>query len=89
MRPCPCTISGAAGQFFQTKGRGNGNVLAVDGQRIYAEGVTECVKAFRLKTVSPYHYRGQDPEEFKAALKGEPVGVRLRNWYPPAGGAKQ
>jgi hypothetical protein len=89
LRPCRCTISGAAGQFFQTKGRGNGNVLALDGQRVYAAGATECVKAFRPKTVNPYHYRRQDPEEFKAALKGEPVGLRLRNWYPPAGGAGQ
>ncbi len=31
--------------------------------------VAECVKAFRPKAVYPYHYRGQNPEEFKAALK--------------------
>ena len=43
----------------------------------------ECVKAFRPKAVYPYHYRGQNPEEFKAALKGEPVEVRLLEWYPP------
>jgi L-ascorbate metabolism protein UlaG (beta-lactamase superfamily) len=42
----------------------------------------ECVKAFRPKAVYPYHYRGQDPEEFKAALKGEPIEVRLLEWYP-------
>jgi L-ascorbate metabolism protein UlaG (beta-lactamase superfamily) len=50
----------------------------------------ECVKAFRPKVVYPYHYRGQNPEEFKAALKGEPVEVRLLDWYTPrpAGGAK-
>jgi L-ascorbate metabolism protein UlaG (beta-lactamase superfamily) len=42
----------------------------------------ECVKAFRPKVVYPYHYRGQNPEEFKAALKGEPIEVRLLNWYP-------
>jgi L-ascorbate metabolism protein UlaG (beta-lactamase superfamily) len=51
----------------------------------------ECVKAFKPKVVYPYHYRGQNPEEFKAALKGEPVEVRLLEWYPPqpAGSAKQ
>jgi L-ascorbate metabolism protein UlaG (beta-lactamase superfamily) len=51
----------------------------------------ECVKAFKPKVVYPYHYRGQNPEEFKAALKGEPVEVRLLDWYPtqPAGAAKQ
>jgi L-ascorbate metabolism protein UlaG (beta-lactamase superfamily) len=50
----------------------------------------ECVKAFRPKVVYPYHYRGQNPEEFKAALKGEPIEVKLLNWYPsrPAGGAQ-
>jgi L-ascorbate metabolism protein UlaG (beta-lactamase superfamily) len=51
----------------------------------------ECVKAFTPKVVYPYHYRGQNPEEFKAALKDVPVEVRLLDWYPapPAGGAKQ
>ena len=51
----------------------------------------ECVKAFRPKVVYPYHYRGQNPEEFKVALKGEPVEVRLLEWYPtkPEGGTKQ
>jgi L-ascorbate metabolism protein UlaG (beta-lactamase superfamily) len=43
----------------------------------------ECVKAFKPKAVYPYHFKGQNPEEFKAALKGEPVEVRLLEWYPP------
>lgn len=48
----------------------------------------ECAKAFKPKVVYPYHYRGKDttdldnPDEFKAALAGEPVEVRLLNWYP-------
>jgi L-ascorbate metabolism protein UlaG (beta-lactamase superfamily) len=41
-----------------------------------------CVKAFKPRVVYPYHYRGQNPEEFKAALTGEPIEVRLLNWYP-------
>jgi L-ascorbate metabolism protein UlaG (beta-lactamase superfamily) len=41
----------------------------------------ECVKAFKPKVVFPYHYRGQNPEEFKTALTGEPVEVRLLKWY--------
>jgi len=41
----------------------------------------ECVKAFKPKVVFPYHYRGQNPEEFKSALQGEPVEVRLLKWY--------
>jgi L-ascorbate metabolism protein UlaG (beta-lactamase superfamily) len=40
-----------------------------------------CVKAFRPKVVFPYHYRGQNPEEFREAVKGEPVEVRLLKWY--------
>lgn len=48
----------------------------------------ECVKAFKPKVVYPYHYRGQNkdelknPDEFKAALAGEQIEVRLLNWYP-------
>lgn len=51
----------------------------------------ECVKTFKPKVVFPYHYRGQNPEEFKTALKSEPVEVRLLEWYPakPATGAAQ
>ena len=42
----------------------------------------DCVRAFKPKIVYPYHYRGQKPEEFAAALKGTPgVDVRLRDWY--------
>ena len=42
----------------------------------------ECVRAFKPKVVYPYHYRGQKLEEFKAALAGEPIEVRLLEWYP-------
>ena len=41
-----------------------------------------CAKAFKPRIVYPYHYRGQNLDEFKAALKGEPIDVRLLNWYP-------
>ncbi len=41
----------------------------------------ECVKGFRPKVAIPYHYMGQKPEEFAAALKGTPIEVRLLNWY--------
>jgi L-ascorbate metabolism protein UlaG (beta-lactamase superfamily) len=111
----------APGQFFHTKGRGNGYILTLGSKRVYIAGDTECtpemralknidiafipmnlpytmppleaaecVKAFRPKVVYPYHYRGQNPEEFKAALKDVPVEVRLLEWYPspPAGGTK-
>jgi hypothetical protein len=34
------------------------------------------------RSSNPYHHRGQNPEEFKDALKDEPVEVRLLNRYP-------
>jgi L-ascorbate metabolism protein UlaG (beta-lactamase superfamily) len=38
-----------------------------------------CVQAFRPKIVYPYHYRGQNTQEFADALKHTPgVQVRLR-----------
>ena len=54
----------------------------------------QCVKAFKPKVVFPYHYFNADTgtyqnrDEFKAALAGEPVEVRLLDWYPakPTGG---
>lgn len=45
-----------------------------------------CAKAFRPRIVYPYHFRGQDLEIFAAALKDEPIEVRIRDWYrAPAG----
>ena len=41
----------------------------------------ECVKAFKPKIVYPYHYRGQNLNEFAAALKGSGIDVRIRDWY--------
>ena len=42
----------------------------------------ECAKGFRPKVAIPYHHMGQKPEEFRAALNGQPIEVRLLNWYP-------
>ena len=41
------------------------------------------VLAFKPKIVYPYHYRGQDINQFKALVNaGDPnIDVRLRNWY--------
>lgn len=41
-----------------------------------------CVKAFQPKMVFPYHYRGQNVQEFVNALKGEKIEVRRLGWYP-------
>jgi L-ascorbate metabolism protein UlaG (beta-lactamase superfamily) len=47
-----------------------------------------CVKEFKPKVAIPYHYMGQKPEEFAEALKGQPIEVRLLNWYPTGSSAK-
>jgi L-ascorbate metabolism protein UlaG (beta-lactamase superfamily) len=41
----------------------------------------ECAKGFKPRVAIPYHYMGQKPEEFAAALKGQPIEVRLLNFY--------
>jgi L-ascorbate metabolism protein UlaG (beta-lactamase superfamily) len=41
-----------------------------------------CAKAFKPRILYPYHYRGQNLNELVAALKGEPIDVRVLNWYP-------
>jgi len=40
------------------------------------------VKAFHPKVSIPYHYKGQDINQFKAALAGTGIEVRLLEWYP-------
>ncbi|HEX5473487.1 MAG TPA: MBL fold metallo-hydrolase [Vicinamibacterales bacterium] len=40
-----------------------------------------CVKAFKPKIVYPYHYKGQNLDEFASALKGTGIEVRIRDWY--------
>ncbi len=40
-----------------------------------------CVKDFKPKVAIPYHYMGQNPQEFADALKGSGIEVRLLNFY--------
>ena len=47
----------------------------------------QCVKGFKPKIAIPYHFMGQNPEEFAEALKGQPIEVRILNWYPNVKGA--
>jgi L-ascorbate metabolism protein UlaG (beta-lactamase superfamily) len=44
------------------------------------------VLAFKPKVIYPYHYRGQNVEEFKSLVNAgdKNIEVRLRNWYPAA-----
>jgi len=48
-----------------------------------AAEAADAVRAFRPKTVYPYHYRGSllAPFEFKKALADSAIEVRIRNWY--------
>ena len=102
----------SAGQFFHTKGRGNGYIVTLGGTRIYLAGDTECtpemkalknidvafvpmnlpytmtpaeaaacVATFKPGIVYPYHYRGSNLQEFKDALAGTGIEVRIRDWY--------
>jgi L-ascorbate metabolism protein UlaG (beta-lactamase superfamily) len=48
----------------------------------------ECVKAFKPTIVYPYHYRGQNLDEFTNALKGSGIEVRVRDWYGAGAGAR-
>jgi L-ascorbate metabolism protein UlaG (beta-lactamase superfamily) len=41
-----------------------------------------CAKIFKPAVAIPYHYMGQNPQEFADALKGSGIDVRLLNWYP-------
>jgi L-ascorbate metabolism protein UlaG (beta-lactamase superfamily) len=41
-----------------------------------------CAKVFKPKVAIPYHYKGQNPQEFADALKGTGTDVRLLDWYP-------
>jgi L-ascorbate metabolism protein UlaG (beta-lactamase superfamily) len=50
--------------------------------RMTPAAAADCVKIFQPKNVYPYHYRDGKVEEFRDALKGQPVQVHLTNWYP-------
>lgn len=53
--------------------------------RMAPRAAAECVKILRPKVVYPYHYQNAgiegDIEEFRAALQGEPIDVRIGGFY--------
>ena len=51
-------------------------------ERMTMTAAADCVKTFKPKVVYPYHFRDGKVEEFKAALQGQPIDVRLVEWYP-------
>lgn len=50
--------------------------------RMTLPAAAECVRIFKPNIVYPYHYRDAKIEEFRDALRGEPIEVRLAVWYP-------
>jgi L-ascorbate metabolism protein UlaG (beta-lactamase superfamily) len=44
----------------------------------------DCVTRIGPRVVYPYHYREMPIDGFVEALGGEPIDVRVRDWYPPA-----
>jgi L-ascorbate metabolism protein UlaG (beta-lactamase superfamily) len=52
--------------------------------RMTPAAAASCVATFNPKVVYPYHYRTGNVSEFKSALQGKPVEVRLADWYPVA-----
>ena len=47
-----------------------------------ALAAADCVRTLKPKAVYPYHYREGNVAEFRDALTGEPLDVRLGEWYP-------
>ena len=52
--------------------------------RMTMAAAASCMKTFGPKVVYPYHYRDARLADFKDALKGLPIEVRLGDWYPAA-----
>jgi L-ascorbate metabolism protein UlaG (beta-lactamase superfamily) len=44
----------------------------------------DCVRIIDPRVVYPYHYREIPIDDFVEALRGSPIEVRVRDWYPPA-----
>lgn len=59
-------------------------VMSSPNGRMTPAAAASCVATFKPKVVYPYHYRTGNVEDFKAALEGKPVDVRLGEWYPVA-----
>jgi L-ascorbate metabolism protein UlaG (beta-lactamase superfamily) len=56
--------------------------------RMTPRAAADCVKIFQPRVVYPYHFRDGNVGEFRDALKGEPVEVRIGDWYPGGAGKR-
>ena len=45
------------------------------------EEAAEAVRAFKPKTVYPYHYRNSNTADFEKALAGSGIEVKILDWY--------
>ena len=52
--------------------------------RMTPAAAASCVAGLKPKIVYPYHYRTGNVQQFKQALQGQPIEVRLADWYPAA-----
>jgi L-ascorbate metabolism protein UlaG (beta-lactamase superfamily) len=50
--------------------------------RMTMSAAAACMETYKPGIVYPYHYRDAKLQEFKAALAGKPIDVRLAAWYP-------
>jgi L-ascorbate metabolism protein UlaG (beta-lactamase superfamily) len=47
------------------------------------EEAAECIKAFKPKVITPFHYRGSDLSILETSLEGTGIELRLRDYYAP------
>jgi len=52
--------------------------------RMPPAAAAECTRLLSPRVVYPYHYREQPIGDFVDSLRGDPVEVRVRDWYPPS-----
>jgi len=52
--------------------------------RMPPTAAAECTRLLSPRVVYPYHYREQPIDEFVDSLRGGPIEVRVRDWYPPS-----
>jgi L-ascorbate metabolism protein UlaG (beta-lactamase superfamily) len=50
--------------------------------RMTMSAAAACMRTFKPAVVYPYHYRDARLQEFREALAGQPIEVRLADWYP-------
>lgn len=82
-------ISGDTADIPEMRGLKNIDIAFVCMNLPYTMDVATAAKAvlaFKPKAVYPYHYRGQDVNQFKALVNAgdKNIDVRLREWYPVA-----